>query len=293
MDKIINSFSTRETSLIIWLIISLTLFMFNKEVRNSIFNVLRQLFSGYILATLIAFLIYTSICVFILYSFSLWDKSLLKDTVFWSIGFGFIALMNTNKVKSRTYFKDIFFETIKWTIIIEFIANFFTFSLTTELIILPVIVFSTILQLVASKEEKHRPVEKLFKYFLMGFSFFLFFFAFYKTVTSTKDLLTIENLKSFLLPIYLSITFLPFMYLFNLFVKYEYLWIILKFNIKNKTDRNRVKRQILLIANLSIDKVVSITENIAKPINIYNDLSFEMIKKVSNGKYVGFDEQSE
>lgn len=277
----------------IWIILGLTFLMFNKDVRLSFFEVLRQLFSGYILLSLIAFLLYTSICVFALFKLGIWDKTLLKDTIFWSIGFGFITLMNTNNIKSKSYFKSIFFDTIKWTIIIEFIVNFFTFSLTTELIILPIIVFATILQVYAAREKKHKSVENLFKYSLMIFSFIIFIFILYKTFTATNDLLTTENLKSFLLPVYLSITFLPFMYLYNLLVKYEYLWIILKFNIKNKTDRNRVKRQILFIANFNVDKVVSITENIAKPINIYDDLSFEMIKKVSKGKYVGFDEQNE
>jgi hypothetical protein len=107
-----------------------------------------------------------------------------------------------------------------------------------------------------------------------------------------SQLFTVDNLKSFLLPVFLLITFLPFMYLYNLLVKYEELWTRLDFSIRNKQDRQRVKRQILLVANLNIDKLVSISKNIAKPINVYNDFSYEMIKTISKGKYIGFDEDN-
>jgi hypothetical protein len=55
------------------------------------------------------------------------------------------------------------------------------------------------------------------------------------------------------------------------------LWQRLKFIIKNDSDRNRVKRQILRVANININKLVSILDVIAEPINLYSDLSNDMI----------------
>jgi hypothetical protein len=37
--------------------------------------------------------------------------------------------------------------------------------------------------------------------------------------------------------------------------------------------------------------LVSILDVIAEPINLYSDLSNDMIKKVSKGKYIGLKEQ--
>jgi hypothetical protein len=128
------------------------------------------------------------------------------------------------------------------------------------------------------------------KLLIGGFSIIVFVFSLYKTITNSNDFFTIENLKIFLLPVILSITFLPFLYIFNLVVKYETLWVVLNYNIREKRNRQSTKRKILLIANLNIDKVVSISGNIAKPINIYHDFSSDMIKKVSKGRYVGLDE---
>jgi len=206
------------------------------------------------------------------------------------LGFGLLSLININEANDTKYFKNIFFDAIKWTIVVQFIVNFFTFSLIIEMIIVSIIVFSAMLQTSASFDPEHKKVENLAKNFLICFSIFVFLFSLYKTIEKYSELFTIDNLKSFLLPIFLTITFLPFMYLFGLLIKYETLWVRLKFMIRNDNDRKRVKRQILLIANFNINKLTNISMNIAKPTNVYNDTSREMIKQISRGEYFGDDE---
>lgn len=290
MDKIIESLSTRELAWATWILIALTACMFSKSIRSSIVGVIKALFAWKISVTLLAFFVHTALYVFLLFKFGLWDISLLKDTIIWTLGFGFISLMNVNKINDSSYFKKVLFDTIKWTIAIEFIVNFFTFSLTKELIIVPILVFSAMMQAAASFKPEHKQVENLFKYFLTAIGTLIFIFSLYKTIEQHSKLFTIDNLKSFLLPVFLSFTFLPFMYLYNLFLKYEELWTRLNFSIRNKRDRQRVKRQILWVANVNIDKLVSISKNIAKPVNVYNDFSNAMVKTISKGRYIGSDE---
>ena len=200
-----------------------------------------------------------------------------------------MSLININKINDKKYFRNVFLDAIKWTIAIEFIVNFFAFSLTKEIILVPILFLSASLQTVASFDPKHKQVENLFKNLLMYFSIFVFIFSLYKTINEYNIVFTMDNLKSFLLPIILSITFLPFMYLYNLLVKYETLWVRLKFMVRNETERKRLKRQILIIANFDINKLLNISKNIAKPINVYNDFSTEMIKQISKGQYIGDD----
>jgi hypothetical protein len=290
MDKIIDSLSTRELALATWILIALTACMFSKNIRHSFTDLLKALFAWKISVSLLVFFIHTASYVFVLFKLGLWDISLLKDTMIWLLSFGFISLMNVNKVNDSKYFKTVLFDTMKWTIAIEFILNFFTFSLTKELIIVPILVFSVMMQVFASFKQEHKQVENLFKYILTAFGISIFVFSLYKTVEQHSKLFTFDNLKSFLLPVFLSLTFLPFMYLYNLFVKYEGLWTRLNFCIRNKQDRQRVKRQILWVANFNIDKLVSISKNIAKPVSVYNDFSNTMIKTISKRTYIGSDE---
>lgn len=290
MEKIFDSFSTRELAIGLWIFIAFTACLFSKNIRQSILGVLKALFAWKISVSLLAFFVHTAFYVFLLYKIGVWDISLLKDTVIWALSFGFVSLININKVNDAKYFKNVFINAIKWTIAIEFIVNFFTFSLTKEIILVPILVFSAALQAVASFDPKHKKVETLIKSGLTYFSIFVFVYSLYKTIEKHSELFTIENLKSFLLPIILTITFLPFMYLYNLLIKYEELWVRLQFMIRDKSEIKRVKRQIMFIANFDINKLVSISKNIAKPVNVYNDLSVTMLKQISKGKYIGNDE---
>jgi len=288
-----ENLSTRELAWVIWFLIAFTASMFSNSIRHSFGSIIKALLAWKISVSLLAFFLHTAFYVLVLFKFGLWDISLLKDTIIWSMSFGFVSLKNINKVNNSTYFKKLFFDTIKWTIVIEFIINFFTFSFIVELIVVPIVVFTAAMQAYASHKPEHKPVESLFKYILMASGAFIFIFSLYKTVEQPSRIFTFGNFKSFFLPIFLSITFLPFMYVYNLIVKYEELWVRLNFSIRNKQDRKRVKRQILYVANFNIDKLVMISKNIAKPVNNGDDLSYEMIKKISKGQYKNCNELSD
>lgn len=290
MKEILDSISNRELAISIWIVFAVVACLFSKKIRQSFSRVLKSLFAWKISASLFALFLHTAFYIIILYKLGFWNLSLLKDAIVWYLSFGFVSLMNINKINDAKYFKNVLLDAIKWTIVIEFIINFFAFSLIKEIILVPIILLSAVLQTVASFDQEHKQVENLFRNILICFSIFVFIFSLYKTIEEYNMFFTIDNLKSFLLPIILSISFLPFMYFYNLFVKYEQLWIRLKYMVRNDTDRKRLKRQILIIANFDINKIVNISKNIAKPVNVYNDFSKNMIKHISNKQYIANDE---
>jgi len=63
-------------------------------------------------------------------------------------------------------------EVVKWTFIIEYFVTFFTFSLTKEIIILPILVWFSMMQVYASYEEKYKQVENIMKFIIGSFSVF-------------------------------------------------------------------------------------------------------------------------
>jgi len=288
--QIFDSFSTRELAIAIWISVALIYSIFNKSNRQSLFGVFKAFLAWKISVSILAFFTHTILCVLIIYKIGFWNISLLKDTIILTLSFGMISLMSINKINDKKYFKNMFIEAIKWTIVLEYIVNFFTFSLAKELILVPVLFFFAMTQTAVSFDKKHKQVGVLLKNLHMYFSIFIFLYSLYKTVENYNELFTANNLKVFLLPIFLTILFLPFIYMYNLVVKYELLWIKLKFIIRNEDVRKKVKLKILLVANFNFNKLVNISQNIAKPIILYNDYFKNMIIQVSKGKYIGFDE---
>lgn len=128
---------------------------------------------------------------------------------------------------------------------------------------------------------EHKRVEVLIKNIFTFFSIFVFFYSLYKTIQEYREIFNTESLKSFLLPVILTLTFIPFIYLYTLIVKYEELWIKLNVLIRNKAQRKKIKRQIIFVANLDINKLTNISQNIAKPLNALNDYSIKTIKQIS------------
>lgn len=286
MIKFIDSLSTRELAVVIWITIYLIFGLFAKNIRRSIFEILSVLFAWKILVSLFIFFINTAFFVFILYKIAVWHISMLKDTIIWTLGFGLIALVNTNRATDSMYYKKVLIDTMKLTIVVEFIVNFFTFSLLKELILVPIIVLAAMMRAIASMDQKNKNVESFMKYLLSSISVFVFSISLYRTIQQYTDLFTFDNLKNLLLPIYLTITFLPFMYFFSLFIKYEDLWVRLKFIMPNKKHRNRIKYGILIAANLNIDKLTNISKNITNLDIGHHGLTTKMLRQISKSEFI-------
>ena len=282
MNKILNSLSNRDISLLVWISIIIVLMFFDKKIRNSAYEFLKTLFIKEFILVLCLFFLHTFINIFILHKLNLWNISLLKDTVFWIFSFAFVSMFNVNDLNSNSDFSKIILKTFTWTIWVEFFVNFFTFGLIVEIIILPILVLFSMLQAYASQFEEHKQADTFFKMVLTISAIVIFTISLYKTITNTNDFFNWTTLKTFALPILLSILFLPFLYIFNLVVKYDSLRTTINYWITQKSKRIKVKINILLVANINIDKVVIISKNITKLIKSEQNLSYDTIKKSIN-----------
>ncbi|HET9053912.1 MAG TPA: hypothetical protein VFM90_07060, partial [Cyclobacteriaceae bacterium] len=73
----------------------------------------------------------------------------------------FVMQMNAGKIKDKNYFKDIVKDTLKWTVVLEFVLSLYTFSLWTELILIPVLIFLGALQGISMTDKKYEKVQNL------------------------------------------------------------------------------------------------------------------------------------
>jgi hypothetical protein len=269
MQKLLEIFSTRELSLLLWIGVILIAMLLVKSIRKSIFAIFRLFFSKQILPVVIALTIYTLLSVLFLKQVSLWDKSLIKGTVFWFIGFAMVTFFTINKAKDTSFFKTILKECFKWTIFIEFFVNLYTFSLITEIIMLPIIVLFGVTQAVAQTDKKNETASKLLTNLLAIIGTFYIGYALYKTVTAFKDIWTLQNLQTFLLPLLLTVLLLPYFYLVALYLHYQELFITVDFMTNDNSLKAKLKRIIFLTANVNLNKLTSIKQKLRKA-DLYN-----------------------
>lgn len=237
-------FNNREISIVIWLLI-LTIFVSTKkDMRKSLAGVVKAFFTPKIYMPLLTSLIPSILAIILLAYFKLWDFSMLKDTIYWVIGTGLVMFFNSLKVKDgKTLFRQTAKDSLKLIIILEFIINFYVFPIWAELLLVPFFTIVTIMTIFAKyqKGNEYDRVRKFFNGLTIFIGFAVIAFAIIDFAHNPKPLFTIRNLEIFFLPIVLSFTYVPSVYLLSLYSKYDLMFNRINLNLRHLKNRRAVK----------------------------------------------------
>lgn len=278
MEKVQEIFSNRELASIIWLLIIGLALQVYKPTREATGNLLRAFFHWKIIFINLLAISYSAIIVWLLWLFNFWGQALLKDTIFWFMGWGFFVLMNLNKAeKEDNFFKNILRDNLKLILILEFILNFHQFSLMAEFFILPVLAFLAILQVVAEREERTKIVKTIIEWIFVTIAVILLTISIRDIANDITGFANYSNLKSFLLPMILTILFIPCAYLIAIYMNYEMLFIRLGFFLKNKNDLRYAKFRTMRKCGLQISRLKLLSPKIN---SLYNGSTREEIKDI-------------
>lgn len=277
-------FNNREIALLLWLAVIFLAVLLSK-LRKSLVPIVKILTSKMFLIIFSLIGAYLFGIILLLKNLEVWQTSNLKDVLFWLFTVGLLLVLKINDAKSNTYFKGIFLSAIKWTIILEFVVNLYSFSLFSEIVILPVLVFLAMTQAVAEMDEKHKVVSKFLQNVIALAGLSIFSYSLYKTVINFEAVLTFQNLVSFLLPSTITILFVPFVYFLALYSTYESYFIHLDFMTVKKDKVKETKKLILRIANINLDKLLRIKKNFEKRV-FYDDTDLkEYIQVISRKQH--------
>ncbi len=254
----VDSFNNREIALILWLALFIVVLLFTKTFWKSLPGIVGILISRKVLTVLIALVLYIGLVVLILYDVHFWDLSLLKDTLFWFLGVSLLLLFNVNKAteNDKHFFKRVFLEAIAFTVLIAFVANFYAFPLWAEIIIYPSVVFLGLMIAVASTDEKYSSVKTFFEFVLAAYGFFLLGYGIYRMVINYHSFFTYDMLRTFTLPILLTITYIPFLYVCALYMDYDDLFIQVDLSISEDAELSRwTKKKLMRICHLNLKRL--------------------------------------
>ena len=237
-------FSNREISIIIWLTIFLLLAFTKKGVLKSFGHLIKTFFQQKIIDIVLLMIIYVELIVLGLTLIGFWELSLLKDTILWTVFVGFLLLMKMSKINSENgYLKSILKDSIKGIIIIEFIANFYNFSLVAELILIPIMTVVGVSQVFTQDKPEYKPVEKLFNGITSLFGVIVLTYTIYRISREFGEFANLLTLKSFLNPIILTFLFIPFLYFVATWSLYENVILTLSRRLKKKKHKQYLKRK--------------------------------------------------
>jgi len=252
-----------------------------KSMRNSLADVVKLLFGKYFIAIYLTLSIYLFGIFSLLKSIGIWTSADIKDSIFWLFSVVFVLVFSINKAKESKYFKGILIDTIIVIAILEFVINVYSFSLLTELIMLPILIFIVMLQAVAELDSKNAQVAKLLTNLMAIFGFGLLIYSIYKMINGYSDFFKLGTLHSFILPIILTVLFLPYLYCLSLYSIYESYFIRLDFMTVKKEKVKKVKKHIRRRAHININRLNRIMKRFDKRV-FYDDTNLKKyVKQIS------------
>lgn len=284
-------FNNREIALISYLFIFILWTLTQKKIRKSIFGVIKALFAKQIFVSILCLLLYVIIIVYGLWYIDLWNSSLVKDTIYWTFGVGFILMMNSNKaLQEKNYFKKFVQENIKLFVILEFILGLYVFGIVAEFILMPIVIFLSALLGFTEASEEHKPVKSLIMNIFGLIGVFYLAYSGFEIYKNFKDFASYDNLRGLIFPAIMTILFLPFAYFYVLYTHYETLFVRVGAFLKdNKTLSRYAKWRILLSVNFSLKKLKLITPGyLFGNCKTKEDIKHEIIIRLK-GKYSATD----
>lgn len=238
IEFLFSTFSTRELATIFWVAVFSAWAITKKDIRSSIWAFLKSVVPlGKFFFLLF---LYIAITLLILYELSIWNTSLTKTTIYWVFGWSIIAFINSGKLhQEKGYLHKVFREVLNITILIAFFVNFYTFALWIELILVPFAVTLSLLTFFSGTKDEYKILNTFLNRVQIVFGTAIFIFCISKAVEDIESLASTSTIHELILPIYLSILLLPFLYALSWYARYEQ--NVRRQKFVRKTDHEQLK----------------------------------------------------
>ncbi len=262
-------FSTREIATAVWITFLIILCCISSKIHKALLGVLKAAITPKLAIPFIFMLLYAALFVFLLTFLPFWKWLYVKDISIWVFFAGVPACYKTiGKEIDEHYFRYIFFDNIKFTVLVEFIISTFTFSLISELLILSAITFLVLLDAIAGTKPEYSLVKKLTTFLLIFSGLTVIAFSLKEAIDSYQTLGIIDLLVSFCVPIVFSALYIPVAFGFAIYAKYEILFMRMSFKEpKDKKVKRKHRIAVLSVCRLSYKKIFKFEQEYVK--NIY------------------------
>ncbi|WP_394897545.1 hypothetical protein, partial [Clostridium perfringens] len=201
---------------------------------------------------------------YILNRINIWNWSLLKSTLIWFITTGiFITfkVVDMNNLKVKQYLKSIVRDSLKITIILDFIQNVYIFNYWIELGIVIIILIFGLLKIAIDisndkKEKSINDLEKVINIIINTVIIFWLMSLFFEVITKPKALIDLNNLREFITNIILNISMIIPTYFLWVYVAYDNIFRHLKVRGNlNDSEKRYIRFKIIIYAKLNLNKL--------------------------------------
>lgn len=255
-------FSTRELATAFWTGIILVAvgmaIVTNKKARKSFIEVLKCFFGRKIRMLWEIYFLYIGIITFLFSRLPIWESIYLKDIIIWTLFSGLTICINAVAGEAdEKYILKVLKDNIRFTMVTELLLSTFTFSFWVELIIIPITTVIVLFDTVAEHKSDAIAVHKLLQDVMAFAGLCVILQTVRVGILEYRELNVINTLVSFFIPIVYLLLVTPLEYAFELYSKYEMLFIQMHFKEpSDKMVQRKRHLKVIKVCGLAVKRIM-------------------------------------
>ncbi len=251
--QVFETFDNRELAVAVWLLIFAVWGMANESVRGALKTVFKAAAAKSIVVVAFSVCVYTLFVVLLLKSLEIWNFSQLKPTIVWLVASALVTISTAHKIQNEEhYFSKAAKSNLKLSVVIDFLVNLHVFPFLAEFLLVPFgVLFGGVVAYTEHKPE-YASAHKLANIVLAAIGTFAAIYALWQISANFSEFATVETLRSFAIPILLSLFFLPFIFALVVYMAYEVAFIRLRFVVTNRSLHLCGKAALIRYARLDL-----------------------------------------
>lgn len=255
-------FSTRELATAFWvgaILIAVGMaIVTNKKIRQGFIGVLKCFFNRKLRKLWEIYFLYIGIITLMFSRSPIWKNIYLKDIILWTLFSGLTICMNAVASEAdEKYISKVLKDNIRFTVVTEFLLSTFTFSFWVELIIIPITTVIVLFDTVAEHKSDAIAVHKLLQDVMAFAGLCVILQTVRVGILEYRELNVINTLVSFFIPIVYLLLVTPLEYAFELYSKYEMLFIQMHFKEpSDKMVRRKRHLKVIKVCGLSVKRIM-------------------------------------
>ena len=172
--------NNRELAAVIWLSVATLWVLSTKGGRRGFVGIATAFLKLQILIPLVAMLAWVGLELWVGARLALWNPTLAKSTILWTLGSAGVLLFNSTQLDSDSeshFFRRTIAATVGVTVFVEFFANLYVMSLPVELVVQIIVLALSLMVVAADQKSEYKPVKVLCERVLVVIGLTLFIFV--------------------------------------------------------------------------------------------------------------------
>ncbi len=214
--------NNRDLAVLFWTLVFFAWMVSRRDVRPALVGVLRSFAQPVILGTTLGLAFYSCVLVFLGGLIGIWETGLAKETVIWFLGTGFVLLMNMSRALDRDdWFQLEVKNALRVAVLIDFFINLVVLPLPIELILAPFLTGLLLMSAFGGSREDLSQAKGCVDSILGFLGIALFVYVGVRVFTDWSSYNDAATLESLLLPIWLTLAVLPYIYALAVWSGYQ------------------------------------------------------------------------